>query len=239
MKSWKRKRRRQHKEQYYTHKNADISDFGKNYYSRWGKRRQKRDPKNWKDLWYSFTQPWGLKYYRQIEQLKKKTDKKAIVQAIALFDKYPYIESCNGHPCKVTSYTKYGVNDRQLDYSSVSLLNGVADGCSYFHCGVVHLSEADAFERRDFILKYGHLAYQIKYNPTCDWFSSNEKLISWIRSNKYWMVKHPPKEDSPPKGYESYFTPEGEDWIKETFGIDVKQLHPFSQEEEEAYWAFG
>jgi hypothetical protein len=232
MKSWKRKRQRQHKNQYFIHQNTDHSET-KVHYSRWGKRRAKKDPKNWTGLYYSFVQPWGLKYYRQKEDLKQKADDKAMKQALSLFKEYPYMESCNGHPCKVTDITQR--DGFGLDYEGVSLLNGVSDGCSYFNCAITHLTEQEAFERRDFILKYGYLAYQINYNSDHSWFTDKESTTGFIRSNMSYLNNQTDDKDNH-KGYESYFTSEGKEWVKEKFDIDIDSLTPMTEEEMDEYF---
>jgi len=144
---------------------------------------------------------------------------------------YDYFESCNWHPCKIE---RFRVWDSDGDIEGPSLVNGNPNSCSLTHCGVVLYKEAEAFERRDFIVDYGMLPYQLKYVYQIPLDHPKEKIIQGLRGSlameEIWKFNE--RQRTPE------ITPKGKEWLEETYGIDYDSLTPLTQEEMDSAEAY-
>lgn len=107
---------------------------------------------------------WNRRYPKIIRKRRNRNKQNRLklrAYANMQFARSMYIEDCRYHPCLVTQLDIEGTS--RLDFDCVSLVNNKPNSCSYYHCGILHLSEEDAFQRRDDMLLLGMLPYMIKY----------------------------------------------------------------------------
>jgi hypothetical protein len=195
MRSWKTKTRADHKRQYQQWKNSNSD--------------------NW--------QPWGLKLWRKRWLLRYNQSTKTIKYGLKKFAEHMYCEDCRAHPCLVTKIeTDY--NGGRLDIEVKSLVNGVESSCSYFHCGIVHLTEADAHARADFIKLYGMTPYSLSYRGEPP---SKEQLVSSLRyqlgMERVWGFNSNQKVDD--------ITDKGKQWMVDKYEVNYDDLVPMTDEE--------
>lgn len=137
---------------------------------------------------------------------------------------YDYFESCNWHPCRIESFRAW---DTDGDVEGPSLVNGKPNSCSLTHCGVQLFKEDEAFERRDFIVKYGMLPYQLKWVYRLPPDHPRDQVIRGVRGSlameEVWGFN---KNQATPE-----ITLDGKAWLKETFDVDYDSLTPLTEEE--------
>ena len=214
MRTFKRRTRYLHKLQYQICKEAKNPQDKK---SRWGIRafgRRNVEPH----------EHWGSKLWRKKFFYRIKKNRQAVFKGIANLQS-GYIEDCRYHPCKITNIES-NPDWGHLDVDCESLISRKPNSCSYFHCGIIPLTEKEAFERRDFAINYGMIPYHYQYivDPTD---IVNEILIQHIRCGMYmdsvWKFNE--------NGGTVEITPEGELWLKNKFNIDYSLLTPLSEKE--------
>lgn len=77
-----------------------------------------------------------------------------------------YFEDCNYAPCKLTQLNMYRLGKMgaySCDVEGTDLLKNKGSCCSLIHCNALPLTEKEAFERRDYWLEHGEVAYQHKF----------------------------------------------------------------------------
>lgn len=211
MRSWKRRTQYQYKDRYRIWNESDVEH---DHVSKWAKRRF---PNKYTGLW----EGWGHPSWRKQQNRRDKRTIRVVSDGLAQFSKYPYFEDCRYHPCRVTQLSPDREGGR-LDIEGESLINNTPCACSYFHCGIVHLTEEEGLERASFAIDKGMLPYRLKY--------VNEKggdLISFIRydyglEEQFGFCKNSKVE---------YVTEAGWMWLILEHGIDFKTLTPMSDEE--------
>lgn len=90
-----------------------------------------------------------------------------------------YVEDCRYHPCIIVR-RNFPLDDfSDSEFSALSLVNGVTNNCSVYHCGPVPLSKADAEERAHFMKERGMEAYLRRYVGFTE-----ENIEKWREVNK-------------------------------------------------------
>lgn len=225
MRNWKRRTRYQHRARLKAWKNSDAEHHHESKYvlSRIRKgepswSRADRGKAQWEAWWSPIWRKWFWLKFRRAEQ--------HVEQGMALFAKYPYYEDCRYHICRQTKITPNDPADGRIDVEGESIINGTPSSCSYEHCGISHLSKEEGEERAEFARTHGMLPYQMR------WVYATKGLTVEQNTNS---IRAHMKQDAEwhfnKNGGTQMFTPVGRDWILETFGIDVNNLTPMTDEE--------
>jgi len=208
MPSWKKKSRALEKAKMQIMINGDNPQNKK---SRWALKRMDRDQIHWSHMW-------GSKLWRDERRRRNRKRQREITEAMRDFEKYPYIEDCRYHPCKVTKITvEQGMTGYDsLDFECESLVNGSPNACSYFHCGTVHLDEKEAQERVAMINKLGMFPYQLKEIYQVKDASDAENILAeLITMESHWKFN----ENGP-----EVMTEDGKIWLKEKYSVDYEDI---------------
>lgn len=183
----------------------------RNKKSRWALRRMNRNQVHWSHMW-------GSKLWRNEIQRRNRKREKEIAEALRYFDEYPFIEDCRYHPCKVTELE---IEQSKTGYASIefqceSLLNGSPNACSYFHCGIVHLTKEEAQERVAMVNDLGMFPYQLE-KIYCAENSDDVRniLLDLCDMEKIWQFN---------KNGPEVMTENGKVWLKEKHNIDYDEV---------------
>jgi hypothetical protein len=170
---------------------------------------------------------WGFKNWRSTEKLSFKRGTKRVNQALRKFAEFPYVEDCRYHPCKVTKLEPHEPWRGRLDVEVESLVNSTPNACSYFSCGIVHLTKEEGEERVAFIHKYGMLPYTLKY--IYGEAPSRDKVIVSIRYSMGQELVWKFNENN----RTTEITDDGKQWLFETYEVVWDELTAYTPEEME------
>lgn len=189
--------------------------------------RHKQEYRKWKTCGNRNYEPWGLRLWRKRRLLHFNRSQKTIERGMRQFAKSMYVEDCRYHPCLVTQIDRDDYYGR-LDIDVKSLVNGIESSCSYFHCGIVHLTEDEAHKRAEFIKAMGMLPYQMEYVYAIP--PDKDRVVLGIRSSlkmeqvwKFNAHQHTPE-----------ITDQGKAYLKSKYDVDFDTLTPLSDKEWEA-----
>lgn len=211
MTSWKRRSRANRKRQYTLWKQSDSDT---EHYSRWAVRR-------WGKKGIHAWEGWGHRQWRKQYALRWKRDIRKVNEGMKQFSLYPYFEDCRYHPCKVTKLEP-DPDWGRLDVEGESLINGTPSSCSYFHCGIVHLTKEEGEERAAFANEYGMLPYELTYI-----LGTTDDMVTGIRS----LLKREADWNFSSNAKVDFITDAGKAWMLEKYSIVFDELTPITQEE--------
>ncbi len=158
----------------------------------------------------------NIKLVKKARKQSEKRKQRLKTYYLTAFKDSLYVEDCRYHPCKITKLYDDS-NDFSIDV--ISLVNGITSSCSLHHCGVLPISEDQAIERKDFILKYGMTPYFINYQIEKSWITK-DRLIQYLKDDKIqeqeWQFNKNQSTFS--------FTEDGFQWLKTTYDIDYQLL---------------
>jgi len=219
MGSWKKVSRARHKAAYRVWKDHD-SNTKAQHYSRWASRRWGKQ-----DIYYSWLEPWGLKYWRKRYWLRQRRDEQHVKDGLTKFAKFPYYEDCRYHVCKIVKIEANCPAAGRIDVEGESLINGTYSSCSYEHCGIIHLTKEDGEERIAFVKQMGMMPYQLKYvyGIPEDRDKLEESLRYSIGMDRDWNFNK--------NGGTQEITDAGKVWLLEVTGVVYDDLAPMEEEE--------
>ena len=162
----------------------------------------------------------GPRLVRKSSSRHRKKSLKRMNRGLREFAASPFYEDCRYHPCRVETLHPNEPWEGRLDIDGVSLIDGSPSSCSYEHCGILHLSEAEATERMEFMNTMGMIPYQLQYVYGFPLEETHSAIKDFVRGyaelERTWGFTA--------RSSISDITDSGKEWFKEKFDLEYDSI---------------